>query len=243
VVGHHPTRAQPSPPGLRVNAGSASTNPRCTPGSSPIIPASAICGMELTPVYEGGPGFQTVPTRSGFRQFHQHPQRPHHAGAPWPFGRACGCGIIEDDDSDRILSAYVAGRIEDLHVSYVGSEVRVGRPGAILQPHAIGRTPVRGTASRARRLALAAPKTTSCAVGRPAASSHGPHRRATRRTVTRQPRIHLPSFWRPSPEPSSIASSTGQYVSGDKLFGWPTSRRCGSSSTPTSRTCPGAEIG
>jgi Cu(I)/Ag(I) efflux system membrane fusion protein len=38
-------------------------------------------------------------------------------------------GTIDDDDSKhRILSAYLPGRIEKLHVSYVGAEVKAGEP-------------------------------------------------------------------------------------------------------------------
>lgn len=38
-------------------------------------------------------------------------------------------GTIDDDDSrHRILSAYVAGRVEQLHVNFIGAEVRAGQP-------------------------------------------------------------------------------------------------------------------
>ncbi len=38
-------------------------------------------------------------------------------------------GVIDDNDSrHRILSAYVAGRIDVLHVNFVGAEVRAGQP-------------------------------------------------------------------------------------------------------------------
>lgn len=38
-------------------------------------------------------------------------------------------GVIDDDDTKhRFLSAYAAGRIDKLHVNYVGAEVRAGQP-------------------------------------------------------------------------------------------------------------------
>lgn len=38
-------------------------------------------------------------------------------------------GSIDDDDSrHRILSAYVAGRVEQLHVNFIGAEARAGQP-------------------------------------------------------------------------------------------------------------------
>lgn len=38
-------------------------------------------------------------------------------------------GVIDDDDTKhRFLSAYAAGRIDKLHVNYVGAEVRAGEP-------------------------------------------------------------------------------------------------------------------
>jgi Cu(I)/Ag(I) efflux system membrane fusion protein len=93
-----------------------------------------ICGMELTPVYEGEAaadapaglvalpessvtvlGVTTVPVRRG------------------PLVRTLRvAGTIDDDDTrHRFLSAYAGGRIERLFVNHVGAEVVAGQPLAL----------------------------------------------------------------------------------------------------------------
>lgn len=90
-----------------------------------------ICGMELTPVFEGDaaitavPGFvtlgsnaisvlnvKTIPTRKG------------------PLVRTLRvAGVLNDNDSRRrVISAWVPGRIDQLHVGFVGAEVTEGQP-------------------------------------------------------------------------------------------------------------------
>ena len=94
-----------------------------------------ICGMQLSPVYEGDPGFSTDAnvvslTKSGVtvtgietttvkRQAIQRGIRVS--------------GMIDDDDSaHRRLSATADARVEKLFVNYVGAEVEAGQPLATL---------------------------------------------------------------------------------------------------------------
>ena len=91
-----------------------------------------ICGMELTPVYEGDAGFdaagggvvalspdtvQVLNVQSVTAQVR-------------PLLRTLEvAGVIDDNDArHRVMSAYVAGRIEKLHVNFIGAEVREGQP-------------------------------------------------------------------------------------------------------------------
>jgi membrane fusion protein, copper/silver efflux system len=99
-----------------------------------------ICGMELSPVYEGESGFAAdtnvvslskngvtvtgVETATVKRQ---------------PIQRAIRVsGMIDDDDSaHRRLSATADGRVEKLFVNYVGAEVEAGQPLATLYSPAL----------------------------------------------------------------------------------------------------------
>jgi Cu(I)/Ag(I) efflux system membrane fusion protein len=90
-----------------------------------------ICGMKLVPVYEGEKGAsvpENVVQLSSNSvnvlnvQTTQATQRPLKRTI-----RAAG--IFEDDDTRRrIISAYVAGRIDELYVNFVGAEVTKGSP-------------------------------------------------------------------------------------------------------------------
>ncbi|MBP7949097.1 MAG: efflux RND transporter periplasmic adaptor subunit [Verrucomicrobiales bacterium] len=91
-----------------------------------------VCGMALVPVYEGdadhsadhvglvilppgSPSAAQIQTDTVKRGKLQRTLRV--------------AGIVEEDDSKhRILSAYIPGRIESLHVNYEGAEVAVGQP-------------------------------------------------------------------------------------------------------------------
>ena len=94
-----------------------------------------ICGMELSPVYEGGKGFDTdaslvtlsksgvtaagVETASVTRRQIRRTIRV--------------AGMIDDDDTaHRKISATVDGRIEKLFINYLGAEVTAGEPLATL---------------------------------------------------------------------------------------------------------------
>ena len=90
-----------------------------------------ICGMELTPVYEGQAGFDvsgdliTLSTNS-VRVLNVQMTEAKVQALTKTLAVA---GTIDDDDSKhRVLSAYTAGRIEKLHVSFVGAEVKAGEP-------------------------------------------------------------------------------------------------------------------
>lgn len=90
-----------------------------------------ICGMKLVPVYEGEKGEKIADNivqissnsvsvlNVQTTEVTERPlKRTIHAA-----------GIVEDDDTrHRIISAYVAGRIDDLYVNYVGAEVTEGNP-------------------------------------------------------------------------------------------------------------------
>ena len=92
-----------------------------------------ICGMELTPVYEGDKGFDEAGgenivalTQSQIQVLHVETA----AAEVQPLTRTLRvAGMIDDDATrHRILSAYVDGRIEKLHVNYIGAEVTGGQP-------------------------------------------------------------------------------------------------------------------
>lgn len=92
-----------------------------------------ICGMELTPVYEGDKGFDESGgedvvslTQSQIQVLHVQTVK---AGKR-PLARSLRvAGMIDDNASrHRVLSAYVDGRIDKLHVNFVGAEVTEGQP-------------------------------------------------------------------------------------------------------------------
>ena len=86
-----------------------------------------ICGMTLTAVYEGdqgidaGEGIVSLGTNT-IQAIHVATEIVQEA----PLRRTLRfAGTIEDDDSKhRLLSAYVAGRIDRLFVNYQGAEVK-----------------------------------------------------------------------------------------------------------------------
>lgn len=90
-----------------------------------------ICGMELTPVYEGEGGLDVGGdmislSDSSIRVLNVQTMEVKTQALTKTLTVA---GTIDDDDSKhRVLSAYVPGRIEKLHVSYVGAEVKAGEP-------------------------------------------------------------------------------------------------------------------
>ncbi|MBL9169573.1 MAG: efflux RND transporter periplasmic adaptor subunit [Verrucomicrobiales bacterium] len=90
-----------------------------------------ICGMPLTPVFEGQKGLDTPAdlvvlsassiTVSGVRSEVIGRQKLHKTLRV--------AGVLEDDDTKhRRLSATIEGRIEELHVQYTGAEVVEGEP-------------------------------------------------------------------------------------------------------------------
>ncbi len=92
-----------------------------------------ICGMELTPVYPGEKGFDTTGggnvvalTQTQIQVLHVQTE----IAKIQPLARNLQvAGVIDDDATrHRILSAYVDGRVEKLHVNYMGAEVTEGQP-------------------------------------------------------------------------------------------------------------------
>ncbi len=92
-----------------------------------------ICGMELTPVYEGGKGFDesgggnvTALTQSQIQVLHVQTAEVKTR----PLVRTLRvAGVIDDNATrHRVLAAYVDGRIDQLHVNFVGAEVAEGQP-------------------------------------------------------------------------------------------------------------------
>lgn len=90
-----------------------------------------ICGMELTPVYEGEAGREVGGdiislSESSVRVLNVQTTEVKTQALTKTLKVA---GTIEQDDTRRrVLSAYVGGRIDKLHVGYVGADVTAGTP-------------------------------------------------------------------------------------------------------------------
>jgi Cu(I)/Ag(I) efflux system membrane fusion protein len=91
-----------------------------------------ICGMELTPVYEGDPGIDAtggdlVPLTQSMIQV-MNVQTTEVRVHPL-IKTLTVAGTIDDDQTKhRILSSTIPGRIEKLYVNFVGAEVKEGEP-------------------------------------------------------------------------------------------------------------------
>jgi Cu(I)/Ag(I) efflux system membrane fusion protein len=92
-----------------------------------------ICGMELTPVYEGekgldesGGGKVVSLTQNQIQVLHVQTAEAKIR----PLVRILAVAGVIDDNSmrHRVLSAYVDGRVDKLHVNYLGAEVAEGQP-------------------------------------------------------------------------------------------------------------------
>ncbi|MGL4401882.1 MAG: efflux RND transporter periplasmic adaptor subunit [Luteolibacter sp.] len=92
-----------------------------------------ICGMELTPVYEGEKGFDesggdnvVALTQNQIQVLHVQTAEAKTR----PLVRTLNVSGTIDDNAmrHRVLSAYVDGRIDKLHVNYIGAEVTEGQP-------------------------------------------------------------------------------------------------------------------
>lgn len=99
-----------------------------------------ICGMKLTPIFEGDKGFETeggiVTLSSNAIQVVNVQTEPvkHRQ-----IGRTLNvAGKIEADETRvRVLSSYLDGRVEKLFVNYIGAEVRAGEPLAVVYSPAL----------------------------------------------------------------------------------------------------------
>lgn len=92
-----------------------------------------ICAMELTPVYEGekgldesGDGKIVSLTQNQIQVLHVQTSEAKIR----PLVRILTVAGVIDDNSmrHRVLSAYVDGRVDKLHVNYIGAEVTEGQP-------------------------------------------------------------------------------------------------------------------
>ena len=92
-----------------------------------------ICGMELVPIY---PGEKSLDTSGGENvvaltqnQIQVVNVQTGEAKIQALVHTLQVAGMIDDDATrHRILSAYVDGRVEKLHINYMGAEVRAGQP-------------------------------------------------------------------------------------------------------------------
>ena len=101
-----------------------------------------ICGMELTPVYEGEKGFDDsggdnviALTQSQIQVLHVQTAEAKKR----PLLRKLRVSGTIDDNAmrHRVLAAYVDGRIDKLHVNFTGAEVTEGQPLAELYSPAL----------------------------------------------------------------------------------------------------------
>ncbi|MCC7374667.1 MAG: efflux RND transporter periplasmic adaptor subunit [Verrucomicrobiales bacterium] len=93
-----------------------------------------ICGMDLTPVFEGDTGFSVEPgmitlSSNAISVLHVRTE-PVGRG---PLQRTLRvAGILEDDATrHRFVSAWTGGRIEALYVNFPGAEIEPGQPLAL----------------------------------------------------------------------------------------------------------------
>ena len=99
---------------------------------SPKPGRCTICGMELTPVYEGDAGFDAsggdvVPLTQTMIQV-LNVQTAEAQKRPLKKTLTVA-GMVDDDATrHRLLSAYVPGRVQKLHVNFMGAEVKEGQP-------------------------------------------------------------------------------------------------------------------
>lgn len=92
-----------------------------------------ICGMALTPVYEGEKGIDTSGGGEVVALTQNQIQVLHVETAEakvQPLTRTLPVAGMVDDNATRhrILSAYIDGRIDKLHVNFMGAEVSEGQP-------------------------------------------------------------------------------------------------------------------
>ncbi len=90
-----------------------------------------VCGMELTPIYDGESGVAAdgdmiTLSETSIRVLNVQTTEVKTQSLAKTLTVA---GTIDDDDSKhRVLSAYIPGRVEKLHVNYIGAEVKAGEP-------------------------------------------------------------------------------------------------------------------
>ncbi|MGI8601768.1 MAG: efflux RND transporter periplasmic adaptor subunit [Verrucomicrobiales bacterium] len=92
-----------------------------------------ICGMELTPVYEGDTGFDSAAGGDVLTLTQSIIQVMNVSSTEvkkLPLAKTLRVAGKVDDNATRhrVLSAYVPGRIEKLYVNFMGAEVTAGEP-------------------------------------------------------------------------------------------------------------------
>ena len=92
-----------------------------------------ICGMELTPIYEGDSGSQAsggeaIVTLTQSQIQVLHVETAEAKIRPLVRSLPVAGAIAEDASRHRVLAAYVDGRIDTLNVNYLGAEVTAGQP-------------------------------------------------------------------------------------------------------------------
>jgi Cu(I)/Ag(I) efflux system membrane fusion protein len=100
---------------------------------SPKPGRCTICGMELTPVYEGDAGFDAagggdvVPlTQTMIQVVKVQTAEAQERALTKTLTVA---GMVDDNATrHRVLSAYVAGRVQKLYVNFMGADVKEGQP-------------------------------------------------------------------------------------------------------------------
>lgn len=132
----------------RSESGSAGDQKKVSFYQSPMHPwiksdkpgNCTICGMKLTPVYEGEKGFDTQANMVTLNEsainvinVQSEPVQERSIERTLPVA-----GRIEADQTrTRVLSAYVDGRIEKLFVNYAGAEANAGEPLAVIYSPAL----------------------------------------------------------------------------------------------------------
>ncbi len=89
-----------------------------------------ICGMQLTPVYEGEKGFEAGGNMVSLSESMVRVLHVQTIGAKrQPLTKTLNvAGMIDDNATrHRLISAYVAGRVQKLHVNFIGAEVAEGQ--------------------------------------------------------------------------------------------------------------------
>ena len=90
-----------------------------------------VCGMELTPIYEGESGIDAGGDMISLSETSVRVLNVQTAEVKTQaLAKALTvAGTMEQDDTQRrVLSAYIGGRIEKLNVGFVGAEVKAGEP-------------------------------------------------------------------------------------------------------------------